>query len=1094
VLLVRNGGDKARNVVITKPGIVSFIKDLMVSGNPNSFSSLNSSSIDIEQLEMSGSFIKVASELIQVIPSELYPKLMQAEVVHSMIAPLEHSAGKILEQHDDTEPYVEGKNPIMTTYIQNIVSMTRALYTIAADPPTCKKIGDTIPKAVPVIPLVLHSAVQEHAYADSAKLLLRLLDGSEIYRAKVQLVYSNSDITVALGVFTGDPVDKEKLYGLRILDILMESNVFIEKLIDCEKDKLDQLYEEFSDFVFKDNFGRPEVLKVASRLIGKGIKGDSEDYTLLKQFVIPEIATLKHMCETPKTELAKEFAEESNSKDSFDGKMFNDLLKLKPNGDSDDEESKLSHDESSVDMKLATRILTHVLFLEGLIGENKAVAAIGAIDPWVLTLLYKYILESEPESKATHEAILRLFATMVEVYENINTPIYQPIEEGDAIQSQLGSVEQHDSIEENEEGEHENENKVTHALLSGNPTTALVAQEMKRQMEDRQRDLESAEVQRLLDRNRKQKLLEKLSSDLKRLDGSGEDSGENPSKTEFEILSRMKLEMIWQILCGNETKLRETMDICVDTLSSNITKHGSTGALDLIIAFCEHEKNYPQRLLTDREDIMEHLRTFLMLDEDTRAGACRLVVFLGSKNPDIICDSVLEPLSSNLLDHDQRNLMIKTVETFLTLLRFDGANELLRRTSIGENLAICLESFQSGELESLGDFSECIFIASVLGGIVASDPAVLTKLLQNPSGSLGDVIVQILLANFKGDIRKTLLSRVTCDTIENVLSSNNETELRLLAEVLVYDHNFLEVLKKWSVADEQDYQDFQEIRLLADIEIMSLNLILRLSDTSVLSEVDLENVILPQLIKTLMDNPSQKFAALIMRLNSRAFQNEDFDMILDRFLEYDIFKESIQAEKETIARQKDDGDVVFNRIRGLPQEASCSRKYEIIFGDTLTTAAVKSEKVLCHPLTKLYFEVEILHTKGELSIGWISSDFEEGVLAGELKYGIGDDTESWAWRSRGDLGVNVILSRPWKANDVVGVLADTEKGCIRFSLNGRFDPGAVFEVEDTTVIQTLLPAISGKRAECQFNLGSTPFKFSPDPSFGSVEPILNSLL
>jgi len=406
----------------------------------------------------------------------------------------------------------------------------------------------------------------------------------------------------------------------------------------------------------------------------------------------------------------------------------------------------------------------------------------------------------------------------------------------------------------------------------------------------------------------------------------------------------------------------------------------------------------------------------------------------------------------------------------------------LTDTNICENLITYFistsETETVGENMDMAGVSDSFLVALLLQDIVGNDPAILVKLLHESSpGTLGGHFVHLLLSDDKTKNINMNLSAVVVKLINNVLSSNDDENLTALAGSLV-DSGILEVIQKWagraSISETEHHEDG-----LIECGLMVLELALHLKDCSILEDVGLHSII-PVLVKLLMDNPSAKFASLLTRINKKALRRDDNDYIAEQFLEYPTFKEAVDKENETIRRQRSDGDVIFNRVRGLPQEVECSRKYHVSFGDTWATVAVQPDESFIHSAKKLYFEVEILHTKGEGRIGWISRNYEHGELLDGLVRGIGEDEESWAYQSKGiNVENGVTTRRSWKKNDFIGVLADLANGKLRFSVNGNILKDAVIQADKDKIENGILPAVSANRMECQINLGSKPFKHSP---------------
>ncbi|KAF1772112.1 Ubiquitin-associated domain [Phytophthora cactorum] len=138
-----------------------------------------------------------------------------------------------------------------------------------------------------------------------------------------------------------------------------------------------------------------------------------------------------------------------------------------------------------------------------------------------------------------------------------------------------------------------------------------------------------------------------------------------------------------------------------------------------------------------------------------------------------------------------------------------------------------------------------------------------------------------------------------------------------------------------------------------------------------------------------------------------------------------------------------------------------------------------------------YYEA-ILHTNGCIQIGWADVAFCGAADRGD---GVGDGAHSWAydgWRQQRWHGRSSPWGSKWKQGDVIGCGIDADAGTIIFSLNGKMrsaNMGVAFRAVDFA--RGVYPCASFNRRErLQFNLGGTPFKYSPPPGF---QPILNVL-
>lgn len=119
-----------------------------------------------------------------------------------------------------------------------------------------------------------------------------------------------------------------------------------------------------------------------------------------------------------------------------------------------------------------------------------------------------------------------------------------------------------------------------------------------------------------------------------------------------------------------------------------------------------------------------------------------------------------------------------------------------------------------------------------------------------------------------------------------------------------------------------------------------------------------------------------------------------------------------------------------------------------------------------------FYEVTVL-TDGLMQIGYIDADFAPDPVQGQ---GVGDHASSWAFDGFRCKKWNVSSSdygEAWRAEDVVGVLLDTDRMELSFFLNGKF-LGVAFSGISMTQTSRMCPAASVNADQvAQFNFGSS---------------------
>ncbi|KAG3251157.1 hypothetical protein PI124_g4247 [Phytophthora idaei] len=118
-----------------------------------------------------------------------------------------------------------------------------------------------------------------------------------------------------------------------------------------------------------------------------------------------------------------------------------------------------------------------------------------------------------------------------------------------------------------------------------------------------------------------------------------------------------------------------------------------------------------------------------------------------------------------------------------------------------------------------------------------------------------------------------------------------------------------------------------------------------------------------------------------------------------------------------------------------------------------------------------FFEVIVL-TDGLMQIGYVDGDFTADPLQGQ---GVGDHTNSWAFDGFRCKKWNVNsydYGEQWKADDVVGVLLDTDRMEISYFLNGKF-LGVAFSGIPITSSSRMCPAASlNVHQSAEFHFGT----------------------
>ncbi|KAG7385311.1 hypothetical protein PHYPSEUDO_001613 [Phytophthora pseudosyringae] len=145
-----------------------------------------------------------------------------------------------------------------------------------------------------------------------------------------------------------------------------------------------------------------------------------------------------------------------------------------------------------------------------------------------------------------------------------------------------------------------------------------------------------------------------------------------------------------------------------------------------------------------------------------------------------------------------------------------------------------------------------------------------------------------------------------------------------------------------------------------------------------------------------------------------------------------------------------------------------------------------------------FFEVVVL-TDGLMQIGYVDGDFNADPLQGQ---GVGDHANSWAFDGFRCKKWNVSsydYGEQWKADDVVGVLLDTERMEMSYFLNGKV-LGVAFSDIPIITSSRMCPAASlNVNQSAEFNFGTLSVASSskeglPSSSLGSFKhlPVLDN--
>lgn len=341
IRLLKEKGEPAKQTLLEeKDAVMKILNDVFIFSVSAVLARFkDNSDIPIETVT---NLINTGCELIQLVPPEIFPELLNPDNKLESVRVIVH----LIEIHTDilgdfikTEniavpmfmKYQE--NPEKQRYIKHVIALFDALMVVANELDACPLLVQCSDKTPGVIATLLHLATDELSLFEKAiNALLHLSNASETFKSKLQYLYTNSDIAVAFKLFMDPPPQyrprvaksfAQKELGLKLLSLLLDSQNFRTKFLDCGGKERNAFIEQFHRFVYKveasegreDFEGLKLCGEIVGKLIGAEISSPAKVKSLIVHFVKPVVDDLKALEDPAK---AEQFMKQEDEAKEFD--------------------------------------------------------------------------------------------------------------------------------------------------------------------------------------------------------------------------------------------------------------------------------------------------------------------------------------------------------------------------------------------------------------------------------------------------------------------------------------------------------------------------------------------------------------------------------------------------------------------------------------------------------------------------------------------------------------------------------------------------------------------------------------------------------
>lgn len=1040
-----------------------------------------------------------AAGLVMVLPPSLDAKLVEKEIVLYMLVRLDSFALIIQREFLGAQPHIRA-----------LIAMLKSLRRLVSNDDTAELIGESVEFFARVMPKLLFlatSSLPHELYLPAAELLLEGLQRSAAFKSKVQSVYRTKPISIAFNLFAqarGENEEEEQMVGLKIVDHLFDAPEVLDNLSDAKPDEVTGFIQHLSRFIFKSF--RPPAVAIAASVVAKAISAEDPANRMMHAMIIPIVLDLKRwdaeeFAKLPDNEPTQVEQEHDRLRSALSelfaqfgsaGMVPAATPRAPVEAPKELTEEELEAQKVRMSQYRMDKVGVSAMFLAAVIADARGSSAAGVIDQELLEALFHFLLNSSREEAAhAHESIIGLFASLLQCLDEPKRLVLFKVDE-DTFRMQQRAEAMGAQEEEEKQGEQEEDRGQGEGGEAMDDLTELVLRgltERMRQMEEneqaRNEELQAQEQARFQQRQRKLMQLEKVSASLR---GTGPVQSQGAGSAE-EIVEM--IQMVVDTLLGEAQdeypRLHEMLDIAVLISRDYSSPSSGAHALQLLKALSVRTPAFDEALAA-HADFLESLEVYLQeTDEGFVVAFFALATALAKNHAGLVVNRVIDPLAERILNDSDKNKerAVATVYSFVSASLAQAETQaqpsvqtLVADTSIGQSILIFLSTYPHRQAPILAT------AASTIKVIVADQASVLARLLRAAPEEAAADFVRMITNPSAGELSAW---EGLMEMLNNVLAASTPEDVEALAALLV-KNGILEIVEVWDVDMNVDEEEEEEgkadgwhSQAMTDAVLTVINLVLHLSNESVNEKIKNKKVT-AKLAKLLMQKPNAKYARALTRINPEVAMDHSqaFEAL---FSPFEAIQDAMDAERKVSERQASDDDIVVARVRGLPQEVSVDRRYNLRFGTTWTTVAVTHIFELSHP--KVYLEVEVVAVQegGVGRVGWIAKDFSTGVLSGDMENGIGSDELSWGYSSDGRVWLRGQPSGPtgtaWEEEDVIGLCVDMEAGIIQYSLNGTFlgKEAAVFDRESQ--IQGIRPAVSGKGIECVVNLGIKPFQHSP---------------
>lgn len=1007
-------------------------------------------------------------------------------------------------------------------YINELIS---TLVPFAASEKLLNKSFELAENLPGVIASLIHTASDQLEVFDSSlNVILLMCKTSPVFCAKVQYLYSNSNIVIALKLFINSKADQrprivksfqQKKLGLRLLLVLSESNTFCTKFLDHTGEEMINFVNQFNRFVCQESksrfFQEFEAIKCSARFIAilatTETNTESKIKILLANFLLPLCKILRKL--TSEKSRQRKFKE---IRDAEKAHIAEEERLSKPKNDRDNTKNPLEF----------------ILTFTGLVVPNRQTTYQDNAQKMSRFLFSEPIVDNkenseDPQWVSEGNWMFRIIYFLASFFGYKNTYIAFEILSEDTVESLFWCL----SYKKRVKYKNENEWNVCYLVeagamlllsrvidltisLQGKKTInvkGLVAQKPRRQVKttpieptrsetnplqmisrifgnnagdlflnrraeaakevEQQNKARAAMVRLLLNKKRQIDHVNKVAHRLKtRPDSFGTTKTNEVKPFQMSKRQRIFLKSLYHNVMSQTKNLSDVIyvlengPIQIYTVSSFLLFSSM-----LFLSNFQNEKLLPI-LIKKHVNLISILQLKCIAVIGQEEVAVRFAYRL-LENDDLsfyhFFKGFIDQATLKTTSNSRRN---KILSYLVQLVAGDSAK------AVSLKLILQAKNDSSWEVPAkLGSYiaqSELPFTATSIHTI-EKILTVLNIFILSPLSLLKvsrkDAFFKIFvnLLFIKEDFMPC--AKHVLRILSGIIELDYTTDEAKLLGKLLLRNGLLDALNNWKSGDS-----FKALKETSDYH-------LKLGATAISVALDsgelLDAKTFAGVQKILLDwlfdeNRFSKSvpAKILIKLDGKYLHDQDFAE--KDFQEYDTFCDAVKLKEYTKTLFLEENDIILEQTRGLPQTLRIMQNYTVEFKSTLSTVNLANNPKLFNEYA-VYIEIEVLEAKSfanrqsVLTLGVFDETFLKGYLAGTFLYGVGN--------SPGSCGT-VLTS--FQSRDVLGLLIFRRSKQLQIYMNGK-----EYGREDVTLnMNTIYPAITGKNITLNINLGQRPFCFN----------------